>query len=169
MNNLVFIQIAKDNEKHFEQFKGLLIPYIEELDRHHPDREATSRETIVEYARGMMNMQGPNDRHLELCYDGGKLVGFYYAKVDHIGHKGFIKPEYCYIMEFYVVPEYRRRGYGQAIYARILELFSDHNTKRMYLTADPVTGEPFWKSLGFEHYGEISPENNQQIFEKDIC
>lgn len=159
MRSMNFVQIEKTNITHFNLFKELLISYIEEIDKHHPDREATSRETISEYAQGMINMQGVYDRHLELCYDGDKLIGFYYAKVDHEGHKGFIKPEYCFIMEFYVVPQYRRRRYGQAMFKRIQSQFACHNVEKMYLTADPVTGEPFWIFLGFEHYGEISPEN----------
>jgi GNAT superfamily N-acetyltransferase len=168
MLKMRFVQIEKNNEEHFELFKSLMVPYNSEQDSHRPYKEPLSTETIIEYTRGMMNMQGPFDRHLELCFDGEKLIGFYYAKVDHIGHKGFIKPEYGYIMEFYVLPEHRRKGCGKLMFNRLESLFANHNIKRMYLTSDPITGEPFWKSLGFEDTGEISPENNLKIFEKDV-
>ncbi len=116
----------------------------------------------------MLNMQGSQDRHLELCYEGENLIGFLYGKVDHEGHKGFIKPEYGYIMEFYIKPEYRRKGYGKAIFERIEVLFASHGAQRLYLTADSVTGIPFWAAMGFENTGETSPENGLVIFEKDL-
>jgi ribosomal protein S18 acetylase RimI-like enzyme len=122
----------------------------------------------MKITRGILNMQGPYDRHLELCYDGDNLIGFLYGKVDHEGHKGFIKPEHGYIMEFYVKPKFRRLGYGKAMFEHKGDLFGLHGTRRMYLTADPVTGKPFWEAMGFEDTGEISPENKQAIYEKDV-
>jgi GNAT superfamily N-acetyltransferase len=169
MKELKFIQIEKENLKHFEEFKNLMLPYNEELDMHKAKVKVTPEETILKYTQGMINMQGPNDRHLELCYEDDNLIGFHYGKVDHEGHKGFIKPGYGYIMEFYVVPQYRRKGYGSLMFKRLESLFQGHNVKRMYLTADKVTGEPFWKSLGFEFLGEVSPENKQDILEKDVA
>ena len=75
---------------------------------------------------------------------------------------------YGYIMEFYVKPEYRRRGYGRAMIARLEALFASHGVKRMYLTSDPVTRKPFWEELGFVNTNEKSPENNLYIYEKDV-
>ena len=71
-------------------------------------------------------------------------------------------------MEFYVKPEFRRKGYGTAMFKRIQMLFADHGVKRMYLTADPITGKPFWESLGFVNTSERSPENGQEIYEKRL-
>lgn len=71
-------------------------------------------------------------------------------------------------MEFYVIPELRRKGYGKLMFERIESLFRSHGALRMYLTADPVTGKPFWEALGFQRTGEISPENKLDIYEKAI-
>lgn len=113
-------------------------------------------------------MQGPLDRHLELCYVGEKIVGFLYGKIDHEDHRGFIKPGYGYIMEFYVCPQHRRKGYGKTMYLRLERLFRSNGAKRMYLTADPVTGKSFWEAMGFVNTGERSPENKLDIYEKDV-
>lgn len=166
MKKLRFVGLEKENEKHYELFESLMLAYNEELDTHH-NRE-TPTEFIRKVTRSMLNMQGPFDRHLELCYAGNVLVGFLYGKVDHEGHKGYIKPEYGYIMEFYVKPEFRRMGYGKTMFRHLERLFESHGVKRMYLTADPVTGKPFWESLGFAATGEASPENRQMIYEKDV-
>jgi GNAT superfamily N-acetyltransferase len=167
MKQSTFVQIVKDNEEHYELFRDLMIPYNEEFAKHEPNYPINS-ENVLEATRGMINMQGPHDRHLELVYDGNSLIGFHYCKVDHIGHKGFIKPEYGYIMEFYVKPEFRRQGYGRMIFNREEALFASHGVKRMYLNADPVTGLPFWIAVGFVGSGEIQPHNNMEIYEKEV-
>lgn len=166
MNELKFVQVTKGNERQHHLFLSLMIPYNKELDSHR-NRE-TPLDFIQKVTQGMINMQGPHDRHLELFYERDTLIGFFYCKVDHLGHKGFIKPEYGYIMEFYVIPELRRKGYGKLMFERIESLFRSHGALRMYLTADPVTGKPFWEALGFQRTGEISPENKLDIYEKAI-
>lgn len=165
MNKLKFVQVTKNNEYH-HLLLSLMIPYHKELDSHR-NRE-TTLDFIQKVTQGMINMQGAHDRHLELCYESETLIGFFYCKVDHLGHKGFIKPEYGYIMEYYVIPEFRQKGYGKAIFERIESLFRSHGVQRMYLTADPVTGKPFSEALGFQRTGKTSPENGLDIYEKDI-
>lgn len=166
MKKLEFIQLQKENEHHYQLFQSLMIPYNQELDSH--KSRCTDLDVILKITRGTLNMQGPHDRHLELCYDGNILVGFLYGKVDHAEHKGYVKPNYGYIMEFYVKPEFRRKGYGQAMFQRLNNLFVLDGVTRMYLTADPVTGKPFWESIGFECTGEKSPENGLYIYEADV-
>lgn len=166
MSKLKFTQLQRDSEEHYKLFESLMIPYNQELDNHTSIH--TDYDFILKVTRGILNMQGPYDRHLELCYDEDKLIGFLYGKVDHETHKGFIKPGYGYIMEFYVKPEFRRNGYGKDMFKRLEEHFASHGVKRMYLTADPVTGKPFWEAMGFENIGQKSPENGQDIFEKAV-
>ena len=38
--------------------------------------------------------------------------------------------------------------------------------ENLYLTADPVTGKPFWASMGYRATGEISPQTLMEIMEK---
>ena len=54
------------------------------------------------------------------------------------------------------------------MFRHLEDYFKSNNVKQMYLTADPVTGKPFWKVLGFASTGETSLENNQAVYEKDI-
>ncbi|MCL2060332.1 MAG: GNAT family N-acetyltransferase [Oscillospiraceae bacterium] len=167
MGELRFIQIQKDNPHHCEAFKELMIPYNREIGANMPDGTPISDEFLVKWTQSCIDMQGPHDRHMELAYIGDEPIGFLYGKVDHEGHKGFIKPEYGYIMEFYVRPEYRRKGYGKVMFRRLEHHFYAHGIKRMYLTTG-TSGESFWRSLGFVPTGEVSPENKMQIYEKDV-
>lgn len=166
MKELKFIQLQKENEEHYKLFESLMIPYNKELDEH--KNRVTPEDFILKLTRGMLKMQGTHDRHLELCYNGENLIGFLYGKVDHENHKGFIKPGYGYIMEFYVKPEFRRKGYGKAMFLRLEAHFASYGTKMMYLTADPVTGKPFWEAMGFINTGVASPENKLPIYEKSV-
>lgn len=93
MTELNFHQLQKDNEEHYKLLLTLMLTYNKELEEHTLSCSKTT-ETVFELTRGMLNMQGPFDRHLELCYLGDDLIGFFYGKVDHEGHKGFIKPDY---------------------------------------------------------------------------
>lgn len=166
MKQLQFVPLDKNNERAFPLLLSLMIPYNKELDLH--QNRQTSSEFIQKVTRGILDMQGAHDRHLELCYDGESLIGFLYGKVDHAEHKGYVKPGYGYIMEFYVKPEFRRKGYGEAMLAHLEALFASHGILQFYLTADPVTGKPFWTKMGFYGTQKISPENGLEIYEKEI-
>lgn len=166
MNRLTFVQLHAENQNNCTIFEQLMWLYAKELDEH--GKRTTPTEFIAKWIRSIIRMQGDQNRHLELCYDGEMLIGFLYGKIDHLEHKGFIKAEYGYIMELFVLPEHRRKGYGKEMYYRLEKLFRQDGATQMYLTSDPITGKPFWESLGFINTGEKSPENKQDIYEKQI-
>ena len=165
-NQIKYVRVCADNEESCKAFKSLMVPYMEELDAH--SDEPLPMELLPKWIDSIIAMQGPSDRHTELSFVGDDLIGFLYGKVDHADHKGFIKPGYGYIMEFYVRPKYRRNGYGKRMFLHLEHLFRSDGAKRMYLTADPVSGKPFWEAMGFANTGEQSPENKLDIYEKDV-
>ena len=167
MNEINFIKVQKDNPEHCEIFKHIMLKYIREIGAFKPDGTPLSDKFIERWVQSCIDIQGAHDRHLELAYSGEKLIGFLYGKVDHEGHRGFIKPEYGYIMEFYVKPMHRLKGYGKVMFRRLEQLFAENGAARMYLTAE-APGEAFWRAVGFLPTGEISPENEMQIYEKDV-
>jgi len=166
MENLSFTQVQKGNRNHARIFRRVFMEYLRLEKRH--GVALPKKRNVKKWMNSILDMQGPHDRHLELCYDGGRLVGFLYGKVDHAEHNGFVKPGFGYIMEFYVRRKYWRRGYGRAMFARLESLFAADGAARMYLNADPVTGEPFWLAMGFLPTAEVSPENGMVIFERDV-
>ena len=142
---LEYVQLYEDNTLGCRCFSDLMHSYINEMNQH--SHRPLPEEFQQRWIDSIIRMQGPEDRHLELCAMDGEWIGFLYGKVDHPEHKGFIKPGYGYIMEFYVRPEYRRKGFGRLMFARMEALFRLDGAKRMYLTADPVTGRPFWEAV----------------------
>jgi ribosomal protein S18 acetylase RimI-like enzyme len=174
MEDLKFIGLYKGNEKHRAEFKSLFLEYLAEQSEHNPSLRMspnphyTLDDFMQKWFDSIIDIQGDNNRHLELCYDSEHLLGFLYGKVDHEEHKGFIKPGWGYVMEFYVKPEYRRKGYGRAMSERLERLFVADGVTWSYLNADAVTGEPFWSAMGFTKTDEINTENNKPIWVKEI-
>lgn len=166
MEKLHYISISAQDNTYHDTFRDLMIPYTAELDEHH--HRATPHDVINRWIDSILALQDEQGRHLELAYNDDTLIGFLYGKIDRPEHKGYTKLGFGYIMEFYVLPQYRRRGYGRLMFKRLEKLLVNDGAKRLYLTADPVTGKPFWESLGFIATGEISPENGQEIYEKTI-
>jgi len=166
MNHLNYRELKKENQADCALFEEMMWPYTKELDQH-AEREMP-REVIKKWVASIIRMLGDADRHLELVFDGEVPVGFLYGKVDHPDHRGYIKPGWGYVMEFYVKPEFRRMGYGREMNRRLEALFRADGVKNLYLTADPVTGRPFWEAMGYHATGEIMPENKMEIYEKEL-
>lgn len=167
MNHLIFKTIDTKNNVDVKTFDMLMRKYMKELDEN--ENNVTPQDFLTKWINSIIAIQGDSDRHLEYCYDGNELIGFLYGKIDHPEHNGFKKIGYGYIMEFYVLPEHRRKGYGREMFLHLESLFKKDGAKMMYLTAEPVTGKPFWEAMGFMRTGEISPENKEAVYEKALC
>ena len=164
MKDLTFNQIKKDNKEHFQLLLNMWIPYCKEINM---DTENT--EDLIKFARQRVNVQGKrDDMHFELCYLNNNLIGFCFYAIDLGGIKNIIDPNYGYIMEFYILPQYRRQGLGKSIYEHIEKTFSNHGAEYIYLTPEENNGAPFWLSFGFVNSGKIDPDNQMPILIKKI-
>lgn len=163
MVNVECIQMQKDNDEQFRHLLNMWIPYLKEIGNTESDSVLTT------YARQRVNIQGKReDMHFELCFDNSNMVGFCFYAVDLGGIKNILAPNLGYIMEFYVLPQYRRQGYGSNMFKHIEKTFFGHGTESMYLTPNEISGEPFWCSLGFVDSGKIDPDNHKPIYIKKV-
>ena len=165
MEKLKFAGVAKEDRN---EFYRLMQMYAKELDEHH--NQKTDQEVLKNWTDTMIERQfdTTRPRHLKLCYIQSKVIGFFYGDMDKAEDEGFTKIGYGCILEFYILPEYRRRGYGKEMFLHLQSLFRKDGIKMMYLTADPITGKPFWEALGFTSTGEICPDNQQEVYERAI-
>ena len=163
MKKLIFTSITAENSMIFHELMQL---YAKELDEH--QGRNTDPIILKRWTDGIIEKQYDAARCLKLCFDGTDVVGFLYGKVDCSMDKGYKKVGYGYVVEFYVLAEHRRNGFGRQMLSYLEQHFKACGAKRIYLTADPVTGKPFWERMGFVPTGEISPENHQQIYERNI-
>ena len=161
---LKFINITSDNTP---LFHSLMKDYGKELDGH--QNRTTDPAVLIEWADTIIRKsEAESFRLLRLCYDGNEIIGFLYATIDQPNDTGYHRTGHGYIMEFYVLPEHRRKGYGSAMLKYIEQFFRGRGVAQIYLTAAPITGKPFWSATGFTSKGEFSPDNGQEIFEKEF-
>ena len=71
-------------------------------------------------------------------------------------------------MEFYIIPDFRRKGYGRTLYEHIENVLINDGAQHMCLTANLVTGKPFWVAMGFHDTGKVDPDNKLPIFIKQL-
>lgn len=163
MHELTFTTIT-ENDRNL--FHSLMQSYAAELDEH--QRRNTPPDILTRWTDSIINNQHDHSRCLRLCYDETEIIGFLYGKTDQPEDKGYKRIGHGYIMEFYVLPEHRRKGYGSTMLSYLEHFYSEHGVNDLYLTADPVTGKPFWEAMGYTATSEFSPDNGQEIYEKTL-
>ena len=169
MEHLRFEQIDPKNKMQCECFKKMMYAYSEELGgMEELCGEQDIAAVIEKWVQSILRLLGPSDRHLELCWLGDQPAGFLYGKVDHEEHRGFVKPGYGYVMEFYVAPLLRRKGIGTAMLRHLESCFKLDGATQMYLTTDTNEGIAFWQYMGFVNTHEKCPENQTEIYEKTM-
>ena len=160
-----YIIIENNNYMHYETLNLLMVEYISETDSHRNIK--TPKQIIPNITKSMIN-KIDNNRFLQIVYEEDEPIAFCYAKIDRIGDKGYIRPNWGYIMEFFVRKTHRRKGIGKKIVNQCENFFKEKGVKNIWLTADAVTGIPFWLACNFIETGEISLENNLQIMSKEL-
>lgn len=166
MNRLTFIQIEKNNSEHYEAAKSLWLPFSRELDEHENITE-TEEEMLHDLTR-RINIQGSRPNiHFELAYADDEPVGIAMFAIDTGTVYGMLESGYGVITGFYIMPKYRRRGFGKEFFAHIESVLKSDGAPKIYLTPDGVTGEPFWTALDFANSGKFDPDDQKYIYIKD--
>lgn len=155
--DIQYVRINKENEKDCTEFLKLGYEYIKEV------ASEVSFEINNKFINSMVNLQNKNsnERWLIGLKVHGNMVGFAHFKIDQSEYIGW-----GYILEFYIKPDFRRKGLGSKLYNFIKEKFTTCGIKDIWLTANRINGEPFWFSLGFLDSGKI--ENEMKVLEIEI-
>lgn len=159
-----YIVVEKNNSAHYKMLNKLMFEYVAETDIH--KGIATSKDIIQKITISMIDKLDEN-RILIIATYGNENIGFCYAKLDKEGDKGLIRPNWGYIMELYVSPVKRRNGIAREMVNLCEKFFVSKGADSVWLTADAVTGIPFWLACGYGWSNETSLENNQKIFIKE--
>ena len=103
--------------------------------------DADSRESIDSYLKRNPEMS-------QIAIIDGKIVGTVLA--GHDGRRGFIH-------HMAVLPEFRRKHIGNALATEaIKKIMADGIDKtHIFCYQDNLTGQNFWKSLGFKKRGDL--------------
>ena len=113
------------------------------------------------FLQSMLDRQGEQDRWLCLLKDLRDYHGFVHMKVDRED-----RPGWGFIMEFYVRPGVRLRGWGRRMYGLCEEILEERGVEDVYLSTWQALS--FWSALGFKEAEEIDGHNNLKIMAKSI-
>lgn len=153
MKQIEFVLVKKHSSDNCLDFMRLGYEYMKETASDY------SLQMHEKFLNSILNKQSENNRWLILLKVGNVPVGFVHAKIDKDE-----RIDWGYIMEFYINPSYRRNGLGTHLYNFIKQKFISRGIKNVWLTADKITGEPFWFSIGFMDTGELV--NGLKIIER---
>jgi GNAT superfamily N-acetyltransferase len=175
MENINFVRV--ENDKHLQDFMTLWLSYFHELgDERNDDKILGHAKKILEYQDH--KKQENEIYNIELCLRNNSIIGFCFFCIVEIKFQKdteyglIIKPlmnnnDYGYIMEYYILPKYRLKGYGKAMHSHIIETYKRQNIKKVMLTPD-TTAISFWEKCQFYNSGKIDPTNNLPIYLKEI-
>lgn len=163
---LTYLQIDKNNAEHFENAKSLWLPFICEVNEH--DGITETEEEIIDDLRKRIDIQGNrSDMHFEIAFLEDKPIGIAMFAIDKGTVYGLLEAGYGTVMGFFIKPEHRRKGLGREFFYHIERILKKDGASKLYLTPDGVTGEPFWKAMGFTDSRKIDPDNKMPIYIKE--
>jgi Acetyltransferase (GNAT) family. len=165
---LRFVQIEKDNAMHFKTAQELWIPFIQELQAYGGTEECVS--AILDGLRRQIQMQCERpDMHFEIAYLKQRPIGIAIFAIDWDTIYDFLDaPGYGTVMDFYIMPAFRRQGFGLQFFMHIQQLLSCDGATAMYVCPTSVIGQLFWRAAGFRDSGKFDLENEQPIYTKFI-
>jgi GNAT superfamily N-acetyltransferase len=166
---LTYKQIYGSDKKLLMELEPLWLNYMREIYSDDDDVKNEPDDVIKSWLYGRANIQGQReDMHFECIYLKENLAGFVLYAVDLGGIKGILDAGYGYIMELYVIPQYRRKGIASETFERVKQTLIKDGSDKAYLTPDNESGVPFWKSLGFADTGKIDPDNKMPIYMRTL-
>jgi len=146
------IQVTNDYPDTVATFLSLGRDYLSDLSSDERER----------FLRSILTRQSESDRWLLLLKYEGEYLGFIHMKIDR--HE---RPGWGFILEFYIVPNKRRVGWGRRLFNLTVEILRARGVKSIYLLSTP-TSEQFWYKLGFAGTGEIDKETCQKVLVTSI-
>lgn len=163
-----YIQI-ENSQKYVDLLTPLWISYMREIYEGDAEVEHSTDDEIANWLIGRIKIQGQRDTmHFELIYNNDILIGFAMYAIDLGGIQGIIEAGYGYIMELYIMPDFRRKGIASEVFVHMEGILKNQGTRQIYLTPDSASGVPFWESVGFSDCGKIDPDNKMPIFLKPV-
>jgi ribosomal protein S18 acetylase RimI-like enzyme len=144
--------VTDDNPESISAFWKLGRDYLSGLPTNERER----------FLQSILARRGEPDRWLLLLKCGIEYIGLVHLKIDRDE-----RPGWGFILEFYIVPNKRRLGWGRRLFDLIVKILQGRGVKNIWLLTDPAA-KVFWLSLGFRETNEIDKETGQRIMVKPI-
>lgn len=146
------------DEKLHKDFEKLFSDYYNELDCE-DDPLPLSRDCIADCMAGLLSVA--------VAEDDGAALGFVIYQIDDIIN------DWCFfegmgdIRELYVAPQFRLRGYANALVAFAENHLKSQGTDTVY-TLPTEESEKFFEKIGYLDGGDYCPELDNKVFTKKL-
>lgn len=156
MNSNLELLIAK-NKSDVELFWSLFDSYINELSLNATYGDEFDLEYFYsnEYRDAIESLRIRDNNPLKICFlqKESVIIGFvmYVTYFDEGGK--------CFLMEYYIKPEYRNLGYGKSFYSKVEKHVNDEGALYIELTPSNARNERFWTSIGFIKSLDMDKDN----------
>lgn len=152
---------AKNTPVHLDLLRPMWINYMNEIEEH------DSEEELVNGLQTRIRLSENQEQiFFEIIWSGDTAIGFAFYSVDG-GIQNLIPAGYGYIMEFYLLNQWRKRGIGANVVSDICNKLKGLGCPKVYLTTI-VQSERFWTNTGFNNSGLIDPDNGLPILIKEL-
>lgn len=147
-----FTSITAENINQFKNLRKIYANYKIQTLRNHG--EAPGRKKMFyNLFDGIISRasQSVSD-YFVVMQSGKEIIGF--ASISTSSEDFFDIPyNYGSVNDFYISPEYRRKGFGRTLNEYIENIFKNKGTRTVMLFPDPVNGIPFWQSMEYHDTG----------------
>jgi GNAT superfamily N-acetyltransferase len=141
------ISVTNDTPDTLSAFLNLGRDYLSDLPLDERER----------FLQSILTRQGKPDRWLLLLRYGNEYIGFVHMKIDRDE-----RPGWGFILEFYIVPNKRKLGWGRRLFKLIAKILQERGVKNIWLLTNR-DAQQFWFKLGFRGTGEIDSETGQKV------
>ena len=152
---------ARSTPIHLDLLRPMWISYMHEIGE-----VALS----AELEKGLLSRIRLSEDHehifFSIIWSGNNAIGFAFYSIDG-GIKNLIPPGYGYIMEFYLLEQWRNRGIASSTVSDICNKLKKLGCPKIYLTPVPQS-ENFWLNIDFHNNGLVDPDNKLPILIKEL-
>jgi GNAT superfamily N-acetyltransferase len=146
-----------NNEMCLQQLRQMWESYMFEIE------EVCTSEELERGLKARIEMASQNEKiFFERIWAGDNLIGFVFYSIDG-GIRNLIPAGYGYIMELYILPEWRNKNFARYIVRDVIGKLKNLGCPKIYLTSTEKSMQ-FWKKMGFYESGIIDPDNCLEIY-----
>lgn len=173
-NDLQFTQITNQNVKQFPLLRKMYPDYKIQGLKHNGESPYGNNFFRAQFddviAQISVQPHGIGKDYCIAMHVSGELIGFALISTDSQKLSEYIGESFhCgSVGEFFIVPKYRRKGYGRLLNDYLEKIFVNKNVNTVSLTPDPVSGIDFWRAMGYQDTGLNKGLGHPIVFRKHL-
>ena len=165
---IVFAAVDPGDRRQMRELRKLWLPYWRETTTRNGEKSERRRKIRSRLKNRVVHAHKTPQSGFYAMYSEERIVGFSFFGLSGGIRSIGIPPEYGQVLDFCTAPAFRRKGFATEMIRQMERVFRVWGIANVFLTPDPVTGKPFWESVGYRDTGLTDPGNRMPIYVKTI-